>query len=129
MISAYLKLSVLALTAALLALTLRKNAPDTSLLLTLAACVAAGGMILSWIEPILDLFLTLGNRAGLDEKLTAPLLKASGIGFLTQFASSVCADAGQTALSKLVELGGTVLCLCISLPLLDAVLSLIEKLL
>ena len=129
MISAYFKLSVLAVTAAVLALTVRKTAPDLALLLGLAACAAAGGLILTWISPVTDLFQSLADKAGLEEELTLPLLKASGIGFLTRVTAAVCGDAGQSALAKLVELGGGVLCLCVSLPLLEAVLSLIEELL
>ena len=51
------------------------------------------------------------------------------IGILTQITASVCADAGQTALSKLVELGGGLLALCAAGPLLRAMLALVEELL
>ena len=48
---------------------------------------------------------------------------------LTEITASVCADAGQSALAKLVELGGGILCVAVSLPLLQALLALIEELL
>ncbi|MBQ9374162.1 MAG: stage III sporulation protein AD, partial [Oscillospiraceae bacterium] len=47
----------------------------------------------------------------------------------TQTASAVCQDAGQSALAKLLELGGGLLCLVAALPLLEAVLDLLEDLL
>ena len=128
MISNYLKLFVPAAAAAVLSLTLRKENPELALLVSAAGCAAVLVLILQWFEPVLDLGRSLCEKAGLDEKLTEPLWKAAGIGLLTQAASSVCADAGQSALSKLVEIGGGLLCLVLCLPLLEAVLALLGEL-
>ena len=124
-----LKLTALALTAALLALVVKKQSPELALTLTLCACALGAGLLLNGLKPLLDLARTLAKRADLDGTLTAPLWKCLGLGLLTELASSVCADAGQSALAKLVELGGGLLCIVVSLPLLQAVLALIENLL
>ena len=62
------------------------------------------------------------------EALLSPLLKCVGVALLSQLASAICLDAGQGALAKTVELGGAVLALTLSLPLISAVLSLLEQL-
>ena len=80
-------------------------------------------------RPVLELCRSLANRAELDGSLTAPLWKCLGLGLLTEVSAAVCADAGQAALAKLIELGGGLLCVVVSLPLLQAVLALIEELL
>ena len=49
-----------------------------------------------------------------------------GIGVLTQISAGVCDDAKQSAVARLVELCGGVLALYAALPLLEAVLELIE---
>ena len=123
------KLSALALTAALLTLVVKKQSPELSLALTLCACALGAGLLGVVLEPILELAASLARRAGLDETLTAPLWKCLGLGLLTELTASVCADAEQSALAKLVELGGGLLCLLAALPLLQAVLALIEGLL
>ena len=125
---AALKLTALALTAALLALVVKKQSPELALALTLCACALGAGLLLRGIGPVLTLARSLASRAELDGSLTAPLWKCLGLGLLTELAASVCADAGQSALAKLVELGGGLLCLVVSLPLLEAVLALIEEL-
>ena len=96
--------------------------------LTLCACALGAGLILSYVRPILTLAKSLAERAELDGTLTAPLWKCLGLGLLTEISASVCDDAGQSALAKLVELGGGLLCIVASLPLLQAVLALIEEL-
>lgn len=124
-----LKLTALALTAALLALVVKKQSPELALALTLCACALGAALLLNGFRPVLNLAGSLAKQAELDGTLTAPLWKCLGLGLLTEIAAAVCSDAGQTALAKLVELGGGLLCLVVSLPLLQAVLSLIEELL
>lgn len=124
-----LKLFALGLVTALLALVINKHAPELALALTLCACALGIGLILSWLEPILELARDLARRAELDPELTGPLLRSLGLALLTEISAAVCADAGQSALAKLVELGGSVLCLAVSLPLLRAMLALVEELL
>ena len=125
--TAPLKLSALALAAALLCLTLKKQSPELALALSLCALALGAGVILSALKPVLNLAASLARRAELEEGLTAPLWKCMGLGLLTELTASVCADAGQNALAKLVELGGGILCLAASLPLLQAVLALVEE--
>ena len=124
-----LKLTALALTAALLALVVRKQSPELALALTLCACALCTVMLLNGFRPVLNLASALAKQAELDGNLTAPLWKCLGLGLLTEIAAAVCADAGQSALAKLIELGGGLLCVAVSLPLLQAVLALIEELL
>lgn len=123
-----LKLPALALTAALLTLVVKQRSPELGLVLTLCACTLSAALLLTFLEPVLTLAKTLAARAELDGSLTAPLWKCLGVGLLTELSAAVCADAGENALAKLVELGGGLICLALSLPLLQAVLALIEEL-
>lgn len=117
------------LTSTVLTLVLKKQSPELSLLLTLAACAAVSCLLVHLLEPVLTLAASLAARAELEDRLTAPLWKCLGLGLLTELTSAVCTDAGQSALAKLAELGGALLCLTVSLSLLQAVLALIEELL
>ena len=124
-----LRLSALALCTAVLTLAVRKQSPELALALTLCACALCAALLLSAVEPLLKLAKSLAARAELEGALTAPLWKCLGLGLLTEVSEAVCEDAGQSALAKLVRLGGGLLCLVVSLPLIEAVLALIEELL
>lgn len=127
--NAWVRLFALALCTTVLTLTVRKQTPELGLLLTLSGCVAAAVLIVPWLTDLLSLIGELGEKAGLESEILEPMWKVIGIGLLTQIASSVCTDAGQTSLSKLMELGGGLLALCAAGPLLRAMLALIEELL
>ncbi len=122
------RLTALALTAALLTLVVKKQSPELALALTLCACALAAVFLLDGLTPILQLARRLSEKAELDPSLAGALWKCLGLGLLTELSAAICADAGQSALAKLVELGGGILCLTVCLPLLQAVLALIEEL-
>lgn len=129
MIPSYFRLFILALITTILVLTVKKQTPELGLLLSIAGVILAILLLFQWLTPIIELIRHLCDSAGLDDTMTGPLIKIIGIGLLTQLSSSVCSDAGQTSMAKLLELGGGLLCLYLSIPLLNAVLSLIEDLL
>lgn len=124
----YLKLSVAALCAALAALTLRKSSPDVAMLLGIVGCVIGAIAVIELLEPVVAFVRTLYQKTGLDSELLSPLLRSAGVGLLTQISASVCTDAGQSALARVVELGGAALCLYLALPLLGAVVTLLGQL-
>lgn len=120
------KLFACALLTALAALTVKKHSDAIAAVLALAGCCICGMFLVDLAAPVFSFFDDTAQTAGIDPDLLSPLLKTVGIGFLTQFSSDLCADSGQAALSKLVQTGGTVLCICVSLPLFSAVLSLVQ---
>ena len=117
------------LIAAVLGLTLAKQGKDVALLLS----VLAGCMVLTaamtYLAPVMDFFRRLQQAAQLDEALLGVLLKAVGISLVAQIAGLVCSDAGNAALGKALQILAAAAVLWISLPLLQELLGLIEKIL
>ena len=119
-----LQVAGLGLIAVLLGLVLKKGNGVLALLLTLAACAAMTVSIVRLAEPVVSFLSELRQLAGLE-----PLLRTVGIGLLTQLTASVCADAGESTVARLIELCGSVLGIYTALPLLEAVLSLLRTML
>lgn len=126
---AALRISSLAVVAAVLCLVVRQREKPLALLLSLAACAAVLLLGLRFFSPVLSVVERLRDLSGLNEAVTAPLLKVTGIGLLTQVAGSVCEDAEERTLAKAVEIGGSVLSVYAALPLLSAALELLEEML
>lgn len=124
-----LQVAGLGLIAVLLGLVLKKGNGVLALLLTLAACAAMTVSIVRLAEPVVSFLSELRQLAGLEPALLQPLLRTVGIGLLTQLTASVCADAGESTVARLIELCGSVLGIYTALPLLEAVLSLLRTML
>lgn len=126
--NAFFKLSIGAVACALAAVTIRKQYPDMAMLLGVLGCCLGGLLLLELIEPVLSDLRELFDRTALEQSLLSPLLRSAGLALLTQLSGAVCTDAGQTALARLIETGGAIMCLVLSLPLLRAVLDMIGRL-
>lgn len=115
--------------AAVCAITLRKQTPELAILLTICACVLILLSCSGALASVMQFTDELTQLGGLSPGIIAPVIKASGIAILTRLSSDVCRDANEGALASVVESAGTVLALLVVLPLMSAVLELLNELL
>ena len=115
--------------AAFLCVLLRERERTLALLLSAAACVLGLLLTVRMVEPILSVAREIQALSGLGTAVTAPLFKVTAIGMLCRIAAGVCGDAGEQGLQKAVELSGSLLALYAALPLVSAVLALLEDML
>ena len=78
---------------------------------------------------ILEVLRRLAEKNAVSSVYTTPVLKCVGIGLVTHLASQICRDAQQGSVGAAVELCGTLCALYVSLPLIESLLSTVEKLL
>ena len=95
------------------------------MLLTVLACVMILCAAMRYLGTVLEFFADLEDIVGLEGSHFQILLKVVGIGMVGEIASMVCADAGNAALGKALQILVTVLILCLSLPLFQGLLELI----
>lgn len=119
----------LVLVAVLLSLVLGKQSKDMAAALSLAVCAGVCLAAATFWEPVLALISSVRRLGNLDSEAVSILLKAAGIGLLSELASLICADAGEGAMARAVQLLGTAAVLWISLPLFQQLLTLIEEVL
>ena len=125
----FLKTAAGSLLALVLILAVGKQEKDIALLLGIVACCMIAFTALTMLHPVLDALYRLEEAGELREYGLGTLLKMVGIGLLSEFVVSICQDAGNTALGKQVQLLASVVILNLSVPILESLLSLIEKLL
>lgn len=123
-----LQITGLCVTAAILALVVKRGAPEIALLLALAAAVAALLFVGQALSELLEFLRELGERSGVSSALLLPLYKTAAIAIVVKIGAGLCADAGESALGTVVETVGTVCALAASLPLLRSVLTLLMEL-
>lgn len=124
-----LKASAGAIIALVLGLVLQKQYKEMSVLLSVCVCCILSFTAFSMLEPVLDFFATLEATADIDSELLSILLKATGIGFLGEITASICSDAGNSALGKILQMISSVLIVCVSVPLFETILNLIQEIL
>lgn len=120
--------AVLCVTAALLALVVRRGSPEAALLLPLGAAVVVLLSLAGSLTALMDFLGELVEESGLSRELFIPLYKTIGIALVVKLGGGLCRDAGESALSSVVETAGAVCALIAALPLLRAVLALLLEL-
>ncbi len=121
-----LKLIALCLLTAVLTLLLKKDNAELSLLLSVSAVLLGMLMLLAAFDEVSGLGAELLEMTKLAPTLFVPLLKVMAIALIVRIGGALCADAGQSALSALLETAGAVCALWCAVPLLRAVVDMLE---
>ena len=125
----YLRFAAAALVGLILTLVVGRQSKDLSLLLSLAVCVLLCLGALEFLEPVTDFLAQLRKLGDLDGEAVSILLKCAGIGMLSDLAGLLCADAGEGAMGKALQLCSNAAILWLSLPLFRQVLTMIGEVL
>lgn len=115
------------LVTVVLGVALKRQGQDITLLLGLCVCCIVLTVMFSYLEPVLDFIEHLQSISNLDPQLLEVILKAVGIGLVSEIAMLVCTDSGNAALGKAIQLATTCAILWLSLPMMKALLELVER--
>ncbi len=117
------------LIALIMIVILKQYKPEFVIYVSLIAGAIILFMVLDKITGIVTLLSNLANKASMNSEFLLILLKITGIAFLTEFAVSICKDSGETAIANKIDIGGKVVIIAISIPIISALLELVIKLL
>lgn len=116
-------IGMLAVTAAVLALTLRAKNGEIALVLTIAASVLLLLQVIGSASQVVSSVQNIVAVSGIDTGYLAILLKVIGVCLLTEFTANTCRDAGSSALAANVTLAGKLTASVLALPLYRDVLN------
>ncbi len=125
----YFQIIAGALIAVVLGLTVGKLGKELAILLGIAVCCMVLIAAVNYLNPVMELISRLQSVGDLDSQWVAIMLKAAGIGLISELASLICADSGNAALGKAIHILACAAVLWLSIPLMNALISLIQKLL
>ena len=102
---------------------------DLSTMLAMAVCTMVGILLIRYLEPILDFLRKLRELGDMQGDMLGILIKALGIGIVTEITEMVCKDSGNASLGHALQLLGTAVILWLSLPIFTTLIDLIQKVL
>ena len=113
----------------ILIMAIRKQNGEIALLMGLCGCCMALAIAMGFLTPVLGFIHRLQQAATLDEQMLSILLKITAVAFVSEIAGTVCSDAGNAALGKSLQMLAAVVILYLSLPMMEALLELVERIL
>lgn len=113
--------------ALIISIITKQYKPEFSIYISIMAGVIIIFLVLDKMTGIINLLTNLSKKAGINAEYLSILLKITGVAILTEFAVSICQDAGENAIAKKMDFGGKVIIISISIPIISALLEVIMK--
>lgn len=124
-----IKIIGIGLTTLVIIIVVRQYKPEFTLYISLLAGALILLFIMQKLEGIIDLLTTLSNKTAINNEFLTLLIKITGIAFLTEFAVSICKDSGESAIANKVDIGGKVIIVSISIPIISSLLETVIEIL
>lgn len=125
----FVKASAVVLMAVVLSLVLSKYGRDYSIILIICVCVIVAGAAVNYLDAVIEFVHMLQEKGQLDGAFVSVLLKAVGIGILSEITMMICTDSGNAALGKVIQFLSTAVILWLCIPLFTELMSKIESIL
>ena len=125
----FLKASASILVMLILYLSVSKYNKDFSALLSIACCCVILFAAISYMKPIIEFIHKLKNLGNFDSDFMRIILKAVGIGMITEITVMICSDSGNASLGKSLQILSSAVILWISLPVLNQLIDLLDQIL
>ena len=124
-----IKIIGIGLIALIIIIIVKQYRPEFTIYVSLAAGALILLMVMDKIGGIIDLLTSLSSKTAINNEFLVLLIKITGIAFLTEFAVSICKDSGEAAIASKVDLGGKVIIISMSIPIIASLLETILKIL
>lgn len=117
------------LTAIILWINLNKSNKDSSVLMTIAVCTMAVVASAAFLQPVVDFVKKLQGVGKLDGDLVSVVLKAVGVGIVSEISVLICKDAGNESMGKTLQFVSATAILWTAIPVFEKLLDLLDNIL
>lgn len=121
------KTTALVLLTVILSLSLDKTERDISAVMGIVALCIAACAAVTILNPVLNYLVELQRLFHLPDDLISILLKAVGIALVAELSASICADAGNASLGKMLQILGGAAVLTLSVPMFRTLMTIIKE--
>lgn len=122
-----LQISIVAITATMLAVTLKTQRPEIAILISVVAGIIIFSVSSLYLQSVFNVLNKIAEKINLDFSFIEIILKIVAIAYICEFSSQICKDAGEGAIASKVELAGKILILFTSAPVMLSLLELLTE--
>lgn len=119
----------IALIALIIIVILKQYRPEFTIYVSIITGVLILVLVMDELTGVISLLQDLANKTNINSQFLGLLLKITGIAFLSEFAVSICQDAGEGAIASKIEIGSKIIIIAMSIPIISSLLEVILKIL
>ena len=120
-----IKVIGIGLIALVIAIILKQYRPEYVIYISIIAGILILFLTLEKFSGIINLLKSISDKTYINKQFLEILLKITGIAIITEFAVSICLDAGEKAIASKIEIGSKVIIVTMSIPIISSLLEVI----
>ena len=124
-----IKVIGIGLIALVIAIILKQYRPEYVIYISIIAGILILFLTLEKFSGIINLLKSISDKTYINKQFLEILLKITGIAIITEFAVSICSDAGEKAIASKIEIGSKIIIIAMSIPIISSLLEIILKIL
>ena len=124
-----IKIIGIAFIAIIIIVILKQYRPEFAIYASIIAGVLILALASNTLSGIIDMIKSISNKTNINSEFLVILIKITGIAILTEFAVSICKDAGESAIASKVDVGGKIIIISMSIPIINALIDTVVKVL
>ena len=123
------KIVGIAIVGCVCTLLLKNTQSQYAMLSSLATGIIILIIALSSFSKVILSFQAIIDKTGVNSSLFATLLKIIGIGYITEYSQSVCADLDCASIGKKVSFAGKIAIFLLALPIIENLINTVTEIL
>ncbi len=123
------KIGIAGILIGICVLNLKEIKSDIALILSLAGGIIILLFILDYFLEIFAFFNRLISLTGIDNEVVKIMFKIIGVGYVAEFSASIAEESGVKSVADKIILGGKVIILVSSFPIIEMLIKVITDLL
>ena len=113
--------------AAILAVFIKKERAELAMLMGIGTGVIIFYFVISQISIVIGFLSELINMVSIEASYFSQLVKMLGVAYVSEFAATICKDAGQQSIAGMIELFAKLSIVVLSIPGLMFLVETLEK--
>lgn len=120
-----IKIVGMGLVISLCVVLIKQIKPELSFAVLISGSIIMLSMIFQYFASVFGVLDTIINTTGIDQELFQIIIKIIGIGYIIEFGAGLCNDTGNSSIGDKMVLGGKILILVISLPVVTSLFEIV----
>ncbi len=122
------RITAVGLIGAVLCVTLKKDCPQIAMGISIITSVLILMFILPRFETIWGTLERIDSLISGESSYVKLILKIVAVGYISSFGAKICEDFGESSIGHKIELGGKIIIIIFSLPVITGLLDMLSEL-
>lgn len=124
-----IKIIGIGLISLVITIIVKQYKPEFAVYISLMAGALILMLVFDKLSEVIKILNNLASKSAINSKFISLLIKITGIAILTEFAVSICKDSGETAIANKMDIGGKIMIIAVSVPIISSLLENVIKIL